>query len=136
MRFDSSYFGPQQFTDADREYAGSRFAEVKAALFRNAYYLTWGAADEPPLPVYGVTLGRVLRGILPFGRKWRFRQAARRTIDSGADMRWGPDGRGFRRLLHPNGVCLTGRWEIESPPDGTGYSGYFREGSRALIVGR
>jgi hypothetical protein len=36
-------------------------------------------------------------------------------------------------LLHPNGVCLTGRWEITEATD---YSGYFRKGSEALIVGR
>jgi hypothetical protein len=36
-------------------------------------------------------------------------------------------------LLHPNGICLTGIWEIteENP-----YSGYFRKGSRALAIGR
>ena len=45
----------------------------------------------------------------------------------------GPDRKGFRRLLHPNGVCLTGRWRIteESP-----YSGYFSRGSDALVVAR
>jgi hypothetical protein len=36
-------------------------------------------------------------------------------------------------LIHPNGVCLTGVWEITEE---TGYSGYFRKGSRALVVGR
>src|SRR5262249_29868713 len=50
-----------------------------------------------------------------------------------ADLRWGPDRKGFRRLVHPNGVCLTGRWRITEE---TGYSGYFRKGSDALIVGR
>jgi hypothetical protein len=43
------------------------------------------------------------------------------------------DGKGFRRLLHPNGVCLTGLWEITEE---TPYSGYFRKGSQALVVGR
>src|SRR5262249_58906358 len=35
--------------------------------------------------------------------------------------------------VHPNGICLTGRGQIT---EDTGYSGYFRNGSRALIVGR
>ena len=35
--------------------------------------------------------------------------------------------------MHPNGICLTGLWQIT---EDTGYSGYFRNGSRALVVGR
>jgi hypothetical protein len=62
-----------------------------------------------------------------------FRQATERAVDSAADLRWGPDRKGFRRLVHPNGICLTGLWQIT---EDTGYSGYFRNGSRALIVGR
>jgi hypothetical protein len=62
-----------------------------------------------------------------------FRQAVMRAVDSRADLRWGADRRGFRRLLHPNGICLTGLWEITAD---TPYSGYFRTGSRALIIGR
>ena len=39
----------------------------------------------------------------------------------------------FRKLLHPNGICLAGEWVItEANP----YSGYFRPGSRGLIVVR
>ena len=92
-----------------------------------------GPRRRPPLPTYEVTLMSVLRGILPFGRAHLFRQAVERTVDSNADLRWGPDRKGFRRLLHPNGVCLTGLWEITEE---TAYSGYFRKGSRALVVGR
>jgi hypothetical protein len=35
--------------------------------------------------------------------------------------------------LHPNGVCLTGRWEITEE---TRYSGYFTRGSKGLVIGR
>jgi hypothetical protein len=133
MRFDSDYLGPEGLTRDDRRHVGSRYSDVREQLFRNAYYLAWGAEGEPPLPVYGVTLGRVLRGILPWGQPWRFLQAAGRALDSPADMRWGPDGRGFRRLLHPNGVCLFGRWKIDLP---TEYGGYFQQGTDALIIGR
>ena len=58
-------------------------------------------------------------------------RSIRRRICAGA-----PIGRGFRRLLHPNGVCLTGMWEIDEAPVGTAYTGYFKPGSRALIIGR
>jgi hypothetical protein len=136
MRFNSGYCGPQGFAGDDEGYRGSRFSEVREQLFNNAYYLTWGAADEPTLPVYGTSLWRMHCGVLPFGRPWRFLEAARRTIDSLADMRWGPDGRGFRRIIHPNGVCLFGTWEIDPQAAGTQYSGYFKPGSKCLIIAR
>jgi hypothetical protein len=136
MIFDRTYVGPQEVTASDRLYAGSRFSEVRAALFANAYYQTWGGPGESSLPTYEVTLASALRGLLSFGNGWRFLQAARRTLSSQADLRWGDDGRGFRRIVHPNGVCLTGTWEIDEAPVGTAYTGYFRPGSRALIIGR
>jgi len=39
----------------------------------------------------------------------------------------------FEKLAHPNGVCFKGVWEIyhDSP-----YSGYFKKGSKALIIAR
>jgi hypothetical protein len=127
------YFGTEQVTEEDRAYNGSRFSEIREALFANPYQKIWGREGEPPLPVYEVSLLSVLRGILPLGRPYLFRQATERAVDSHADLRWGPDRKGFRRLLHPNGVCLTGLWEVT---EGTGYSGYFRKGSQALVVGR
>jgi hypothetical protein len=130
---DSVFLGTERTTDEDRAYRGSRFSDVQAALFANPYQRTWGAAGEPPLPVHDVTLMNVLRGILPLGRPYVFRQATERAVDSRADLRWGPDRKGFRRLLHPNGICLTGLWQITQE---TAYSGYFRNGSEALIVGR
>lgn len=130
---DPAYFGPEAYFEEDRGYSGSRFKDVHEAIFANPYYKIWGAPDEPPLPVHKVTLLPLLKGILPFGRPGRFLGASRRTIDSRADLRWGPERKGYRRLLHPNGVCLTGRWEItEDSP----YSGYFASGSRGLIVAR
>src|SRR5262249_2397029 len=68
-----------------------------------------------------------------FFRMNPFFAPANRTRDSHADLRWGPDGQGFRRLLHPNGICLFGDWRITEP---TEYSGYFRQGSRGLVIGR
>src|SRR6516162_6289124 len=130
---DSRFFGTEQVTDADRAYRGSRFAEVRDALFANPYQKVWGGPEEPPLPVYGVTLLSVLRGVLPSGLPYFFRQAVERAVDSRADLRWGADNKGFRRIIHPNGICLTGLWQItEDNP----YSGYFRAGSRALTVAR
>jgi hypothetical protein len=128
-----TYFGAEQVTDEDRGYRGSRFSEVRDAIFANPYQKVWGGPGEPLLPVYDVTLPSVLRGALPFGRPYLFRQAVARAVDSKADLRWGADHKGFRRIIHPNGICLTGLWEISEQ---TPYSGYFRTGSRALTVGR
>ena len=119
--------------EADRSYRGSRFSEVREAIFANPYQEVWGSNGAPPLPTYKVTLSSVLRGLLPFGKQYIFRQAIGRTVDSHADLRRGADGKGFRRLLHPNGVCLTGLWEINQP---TEYSGYFRKDSKGLLIAR
>jgi hypothetical protein len=126
-------FGAEQTTDADRAYSGSRFSEVREAIFANPYQRVWGREGEPPLPVYPVTLGSVLRGILPLMGPYLFAKASERTVDSRADLRWGSDGKGFRRILHPNGVCLTGQWRITEQTD---YSGYFQQGSAALLIAR
>jgi len=126
----TSDFGIEAITDQDRAYTGSRFSEVRDAIFANPYQPVWGSA---PLPLYKTTLRSVLKGVLPLGKRYLFQQAVARTVDSHADLRWGVDGKGFRRLLHPNGVCLTGRWQITEE---TEYSGYFRKGSEALLIGR
>ena len=118
--------------DQTAGYAGSRFSEVVAAISANPYQRVWGAAGEPPLPVHEVTLTSVFGGLL-LGLTRQFQADSERTLDSGADLRWGPDGKGFARLVHPNGICLTGEWRIS---EDTPYSGYFRKGSTALIVAR
>jgi hypothetical protein len=130
---DPEYFGTEEVTAEDRAHRGSRFSEVRDALFANPYQKVWGGRGEPALPVYGVSLRGVLRGILPFGPPHYFRQAVARAVDSRADLRWGSEGKGFRRIIHPNGICLCGLWEISEE---TPYSGYFRKASRALAVGR
>jgi hypothetical protein len=126
-------FGIEGITAEDRAYNGSRFCEVRDAIFANPYQTVWGQEGTPPLPHYKAKQSNLLRGILPFGRSYLFGEASKRTVDSHADLRWGPDRQGFRRIVHPNGICLTGLWEITEE---TKYSGYFRKGSVGLIVGR
>ena len=123
----------QAFSDEDRAYAGSRYSDVVAALVADPYQRVWGAPGEPPLPTYEVTFRNVFGGLIAIGASNLFSVASARTLDSACDLRWGPDRKGNRRLVHPNGVCLFGKWHITEP---TGYSGYFQQGSTALIVGR
>jgi hypothetical protein len=125
--------GSEQFGAEDRSYSGSRFRDVVDALFANPYQKVWGREGEPTLPIQDVTIKSVFGGLLSHGRPPRFERASERTLDSGADLRWGPDRKGFSRLLHPNGVCLVGRWQIS---EDTPYSGYFARGSTALVVAR
>ena len=129
----AAIFGSQGLTDEDRAYQGSRFSDVKAAIFANPYQRVWGDPDEPALPLYKVTNRSALAGLLPGGRPPQFKLASIRTLDSAVDLRWGEDGRGFRRLVRPHGVCVTGRWEItEDNPS----SGSFKQGSRGLVIAR
>ncbi len=130
---DDNGFGIEGLTADDQAFAGSRFSEVREAIWANPYQRVWGAPGERPFEEFPVTLWSVLRGVLPFGKRWLFLDAAKRTLASQADLRWGPDRRGYRRLLHPNGICLTGMWEITEE---TPYTGYFRRGARGLVIGR
>ena len=117
-------FGPEGMSEDDRRFAGSRFSVVRDAIFANPY--------TPPYERFPTTFGSVMRGAFR-GKSWVLLDAAKRTLASAADLRWGEDGKGFRRLLHPNGICLTGTWEITEE---TPYSGYFAKGSRGLLIAR
>jgi hypothetical protein len=113
--------------------AGSRFSAVRDAVFANPYQKVWGAKGNAPLERFPVTFAPLVRGLLPGGMTWQFLAAARRVLHSDADLRWGADGRGYQRLLHANAICMTGRWDITEE---TPYTGYFRKGSRGLIISR
>ena len=54
-------------------------------------------------------------------------------MDSQADLRWGADGKGLRRILAPNGICVLGTWEITSDNP---YTGYYQKGAKGLTIGR
>jgi hypothetical protein len=125
--------GIEAITEEDRSYRGSTFREVVDAMFANPYRPVWGSENEPPFPMYEVTFGSLLRWILPFGSPYPFQKATERAVDSQADLGWGPDRKGYRRLLHPNGICLVGEWRITAE---TEYSEYFATASAALTIAR
>ena len=126
--------GIQGFTaDDKRVVAGSRFSAVRDALFANPYQKVWGAPGNAPFERFPVTFKPLIKGLLPGGGTWKFLAAAKRVLASDSDLRWGPDGKGFRPLLHPNGICMTGLWEVTEE---TPYTGYFRKGSRGLMIAR
>ena len=125
--------GSSTSVDEGGQYAGSRFSEVVAAVFANPYQQIWGAPGEPPLPVSEVSFRTVVGGLASFGLPRQFQRDSERILDSRADLRWGADGKGFRRLVHPNGICLTGIWSIDQNSE---YTGYFRGGSTARVIAR
>ncbi len=126
--------GIQEFTaDDKRVFAGSRFSVVRDAIFANPYQQVWGAPGNTPLERFPVTFMPLIKGMLPGFGKWHFLDAAKRVLASDSDLRWGPDQKGFRRMLHANGIGMTGVWEIT---EDTPYTGYFRKGSRGLIIAR
>ena len=130
----SSRLGAQELTEQEVLYCGSRFAEVKEAIFRDPYYgNVWEKLGS--LPTYAVTFRSLLSGLISLRKRHRFMAASRRAVISRADLRPGRDGKGYRKLLHPNGVCLTGTWKIFDDVD-TDYTGYFAAGKEGLLVGR
>jgi hypothetical protein len=123
--------GQQEMTDEDRSYRGSRYAEVRDALYENPYRDGRSGQAEGPLPMFESTIRNAWRGTVHPPRY--LQQASARTIDTHADLRWGVDRKGFRRILAPNGICVLGTWEItaDSP-----YTGYFQKGAKGLTIGR
>ena len=92
-------------------YTGSTFAETWSRLEQEQY---------ASLPTYHVVSAETLKSVASL--------AMNATLDNRADFR-------PRRLklVHPNGICLAGKWEIDQPSN---YSGYFAEGRKGLVVAR
>ncbi len=119
----------------------SRYEEIHMALFdpgvSRPYYKVWGGPGEAALPIYKTTFASVTEGFFAFGGKqFAIERAARRTLKSRGDLRWGSDRNGFRRLVHPMGVCLAGTWKIDASPPNTTYTGYFAPGKEGRVLAR
>ncbi len=128
--------GDQRPQQADYQYDGTTFNEVRDAVMTEPYYGSiWGETNDKPLPIYKTTFERVARGMFSLTKRFLFLDAAQRTLISHADLRKGNDGKGVERLVHPNGICLTGRWKINTDCP-TDYTGYFAKGSEGLCIAR
>ena len=129
--------GDQELTAGEDVPPSHGFAEIYDAVFGEPYYgKTWFGPERTPLPIYKQTLTSIAGDLFHPGREFAMLRAARRTLKSRADLRWGSDGKGFRRLLHPVGICLAGEWKIDHAPPGTAYSGYFAPGSVGRVIAR
>jgi hypothetical protein len=88
-------FGSQELTQEDHEAHGSRFRDVKAAIFANPYQPVWGAPDAPPLPYYKTTNTSVYAGSFPGGSP----PPIQTGLDQSAGFPGGsPVGRRWQRL--------------------------------------
>jgi hypothetical protein len=83
----------------------------------------YGSTSAPTLPQYSSKVA-----ILMSMMNGKMKEAANRTIAAHEDYR-----DHFEKLVHANGICFSGNWEITE--DGP-YSGFFRKGSAGLIIGR
>jgi hypothetical protein len=99
---------------AQEPYTGSRAADVWAQVASDPY---------SSLPHESVTLGKFF--------SWtqnKLKDAAIRTISDESDVL--PR---FDKLVHPNGICLRGTWNIT---ESSQYTGYFEQGRRGVLIAR
>lgn len=83
----------------------------------------YGTDAKPTLPQFSGgldALGSLISGAL--------KEAASRTIHNRDDYH-----DYFKKLVHANGICFNGVWEITG---NSNYSGYFAPGKKGLIIGR
>lgn len=106
-----SCFSINTFANAD--YDGSTFSEVWGQVTSDEY-------KKPQNKISFFSIGGWFAS--------KIKKAAKRTISDRSDIL--PQ---FRKLAHPNGICLAGTWNIteENP-----YSGYFKSGTTGLIIAR
>jgi hypothetical protein len=100
--------------EAQTTYTGSSFNQVWSEVASDRY---------ASLPHYEVTTASFF-GFL----QDKLLDASRRTLSDHSDLL--PR---FRKLLHPNGICLAGTWHIT---EATPYTGLFRQGTQALMIAR
>ncbi len=98
-------------TESSEPYLGSSFDDVWEALQEDVY---------DSLPIYKIVSGRTLRSI--------GLAAFQATLDNRNDFR--PRR---TKLVHPNGICMAGVWEIDKKSE---FTGYFSEGLRGVVIGR
>lgn len=122
-------------------YSGSSFAEVKSIIESNNTYYPQNADSEiktqiddemkvysrGEIPAYEISALKMIS--LGLGKiKYNLQERAKKTLIEKDDYY-----ERLEKLVHPNGICFTGDWEItEANP----YTGYFAQGKKALFVGR
>jgi len=99
---------------AQQAYSGSRFQDVWAQVVSDPY---------SSLPHESVSVHKFFSWM-----RNKLMDSAFRTVSEQSDVL--PR---FDKLVHPNGICLRGYWNITEP---SGYTGYFEQGRRGVIIAR
>jgi hypothetical protein len=98
-----------------QNYNGSVFKDIKALVWQNPY---------EKLPHYKVDKLRI--------HSKEFTNNSARTLDNHQDF----INSDRPKIVHPNGVCLSGVWRINPENADNTYTGYFANGSTGLILAR
>lgn len=133
-------FPPDRQGPLEDDARTASYEEIHRALFdpreSRPYYRVWGSRGEAALPIYRTTFASLVKHFFsPRTRGFAMLQAAHRTLETRGDLRWGADHDGFRRLVHPMGVCLAGTWRIDATAPKL-YSGYFAPGAEGRVIAR
>ncbi len=117
------------FTAHAIAYEGSTFNEVSDVINDKNFAPTsliekdeFAVYQSGKLPQYAMNMGSV------FGKGKDLGRDAKRTIAEKHDYY-----QRLEKLLHPNGVCVSGKWNMT---EDNIYSGLFKKGSSALFIGR
>jgi len=100
--------------------------EIVYAPVSYQYNAIWNEVTSMPLatlPQETVSYSKLFDGAIDL-----ITQNAERTLSSQEDII-----KPFDKLAHPNGVCLSGLWKIDTQNI---YSGYFKDGSESLVIAR
>ena len=111
----SSALVPVENIAGGNSYIGSMFKELKAKIWEKPY---------SELPLYKVDINRIRSG--------EFIKNSSRTVDVSLDLIESDRP----KIVHPNGVCLSGIWSISPGIPDNRYTGYFANGSKGLMIAR
>lgn len=115
----------------------SSLSMAAVSSYQSVYDVVFRQTLPPPIAQHAEA-ARYAQGQLPQyavdsriffeGERFALRQDAARTLREPAD--YYPN---LTKRLHRNGICFAGMWQIDQPNP---YSGYFKQGSTALLIGR
>jgi len=100
--------------------------KVQVLTIKNQFQAVWDIVKSDPykeLPQNNLSFNKLFTW-----KKNIILDDAKRTLENRTDIL--PP---FEKLAHPNGICLKGQWNIKASNP---FSGYFRQGSQALIIAR
>lgn len=115
-------------------------AQAREVSFNEILNILGNENHQPATLREETELGVYLRGELPHypvpsffefvwkGAKKSLERDAKRTINDDANYY-----DYLPKMLHPNGICIAGTWEITEPSN---YSGQFKTGAKSLFIGR